>query len=140
MTTERGHTLVELSRAECLELLDAHDFGRLVLITASDETPMIRPVKYGFDGASQSIVFRTGDGAKLFALSHGARAWFELDGIDTRTRSGWSVIVGGVVEEVTQPFEVQRLDQLGLDSWAPGDDPRWIRIVARTVSGRRITP
>lgn len=137
---EQTHKLVELTRAQCLELLESNDFGRVILTTNSDPTPMIRPVKYRFDSASQSVAFRTGDGAKLFALSHGARAWFELDGIDSLTRTGWSVIISGVTDVVTQPLEIQRLDQLRLDSWAPGEHPSWIRIVARTVTGRRIAP
>ena len=109
---EQTHKLVELTRAQCLELLESNDFGRVILTTNSDPTPMIRPVKYRFDSASQSVAFRTGDGAKLFALSHGARASFELDGIDSLTRTGWSVIISGVTDVVTQPLEIQRLDQL----------------------------
>jgi hypothetical protein len=49
------------------------------------------------------------------------------------------VIVNGVTEEVTRPEELRRLEAAGLHTWAPGARPRWIRIRARTVSGRRIT-
>ena len=132
--------LVEMTRAECLQLLRTHDFGRLVLVTAEQHIPVIRPVNYSFDAASQSVVFRTGDGTKFDALARAAEARFEIDSIDRPTRTGWSVIISGVTEEVTRRSEIERLDRLGLSSWAPGERSHWIRVNARTVSGRRILP
>jgi hypothetical protein len=67
-----------------------------------------------------------------------SRAWFEIDDIDADRRTGWSVIVGGVTEVVTQPAEVRRLDAIGVDSWIAGQDAEWVRIRARVVSGRRV--
>jgi nitroimidazol reductase NimA-like FMN-containing flavoprotein (pyridoxamine 5'-phosphate oxidase superfamily) len=131
--------LVELSRSDCLDLLQANDFGRVVLTTDLDRTPVIRPVNYRFDVASQCVVFRTGAGTKFHALAHAANAWFEIDSIDRQTRTGWSVIIAGVTEEVTQPLEIERLDQFGPTPWAPGEHPHWIRVKARTVAGRRIS-
>jgi uncharacterized protein len=135
-TAPRG--VVELSREECLELLAAATFGRVVLSSGSRQTPIIRPVNYRFDRASQSVVFRTGGGSKFHALARSATALFEIDAIEPSQRSGWSVIVGGVTEQVTRPAEVRRLEQLGVESWAAGERPFWIRLRARTVSGRRI--
>jgi hypothetical protein len=48
------------------------------------------------------------------------------------------VIIRGVTEEVTNPSDVQRLNRLGLEPWAPGRKDHWVRIRAFTVSGRRI--
>jgi nitroimidazol reductase NimA-like FMN-containing flavoprotein (pyridoxamine 5'-phosphate oxidase superfamily) len=104
------------------------------------ETPVIRPVNYMFDGPSQSVVFRTAEGSKFYALVHAARAAFEIDAIDENASSGWSVIVIGLVEKVTRPMDIKRLDGLGLNTWTPGPNPHWVRIRARTVSGRRIVP
>jgi nitroimidazol reductase NimA-like FMN-containing flavoprotein (pyridoxamine 5'-phosphate oxidase superfamily) len=128
--------MVELTRSECLTLLAATRVGRLVVTIGA--TPVIRPVNYIFDGPSQSVVFRSAPGSKLYALARSARAAFEIDAIDEVTSSGWSVIIIGVTHEVTHPIEVQRLSRLGLRTWAPGSNPHWIRIRARTVSGRRI--
>ena len=100
--------------------------------------PVIRPVNYVFDTSSQSVVFRSARGSKLTALALSARASFEIDDFDPTGRSGWSVIVTGVAEEVTVQTELDRLEQLGLSSVAPGPDPHWIRIHATVVSGRRI--
>lgn len=128
---------VELSREHCLDLLAAHSFGRLAVITATG-APIIRPVNYVFDRPSQSVVFRTARGSKLNALLRAAKAAFEIDGIDETTRSGWSVIIEGVTAEVTVPNDIGRLERLGLQPWAPGTKPHWVRIRAWTVSGRRI--
>lgn len=126
----------ELTREECFELLAAHSFGRVAVVL--NEAPVIRPVNYVFDPASQSIVFRTDRGSKFHALLHATRASFEIDGIDPSTRTGWSVIIQGVTAEVDTPSELGRLHGLGLRSWAPGPKAHWIRIRARTASGRRI--
>jgi uncharacterized protein len=77
-------------------------------------------------------------GSKLHALLRTAHAAFEIDGIDAASRTGWSVIIVGVTEEVTDPGEVRRLENLRLDVWTPGDRAHWARIRAWTVSGRRI--
>lgn len=129
--------LVELPRTECLRLLACTRFGR-VGITTSDEVPVIRPVNYVFDERSQSVAFRTAPGTKLHALVAAKRAVFEIDGVDRGSRTGWSVIVSGVAEEVVSPGERRRLEGLGLELWAPGERSHWLRIRVRVVSGRRI--
>jgi uncharacterized protein len=134
----RCDRLVELSRSKCLELLGAAEVGRIVLTIDDSETPLIRPISYRFDVASQSVVFRTGAGTKFDAIVRSTRALFEIDSLDPDTRTGWSVIVRGVTEHVTRPDEIDQLERLGLSSWAPGSRPHWIRIRARTVSGRCI--
>lgn len=136
MERQRPAELVELSRAECLGLLAGCRFGRVA--TAIDGKPMISPVNYVYDEPTQSVAFRSGDGTKLHDLRHVANAAFEIDEIDQASRTGWSVVISGVPEEVTQPAEVRRLERLGLDVWAPGPRAHWIRIGAWTVSGRKI--
>jgi nitroimidazol reductase NimA-like FMN-containing flavoprotein (pyridoxamine 5'-phosphate oxidase superfamily) len=132
-----GNGLLALPRDDCLRLLASHTFGRLAVAGA---TPIIRPVNYVFDVPSQSVVFRTADGSKFHALLGSATAAFEIDGIEAGSRTGWSVIVSGVAEEVTNPIEARRLDALALDTWAPGPKRHWMRIRARTVTGRQLVP
>jgi nitroimidazol reductase NimA-like FMN-containing flavoprotein (pyridoxamine 5'-phosphate oxidase superfamily) len=129
--------MLELSRPECLELLGSGDFGR-VAVAGGGQAPIIRPVNYVFDRATQSVVFRTAPGSKFHSLIRATHAAFEVDSVDGRTRTGWSVIVVGVTEEIVVPAEVRRLGELGLEPWVPGDQHHWVRIRARTVSGRRI--
>jgi nitroimidazol reductase NimA-like FMN-containing flavoprotein (pyridoxamine 5'-phosphate oxidase superfamily) len=130
--------MLELSREQCLELLGSHSFGRLA-VSGTRGVPVIRPVNYFFDRSSQSVIFRTAEGSKLHSLIHATQAAFEIDGIDPRHRTGWSVIIVGVTENVTTPSELRRLNELALDSWAPGEKSHWVRIRASTVSGRRIS-
>ncbi len=137
MGGDPGTKMLELSREECLALLGANSFGRLA-VSAGDGAPVVRPVNYLFDERSQSVLFRTAPGSKLHAVLRSTHATFEIDDVDEGARSGWSVIIQGVTEEVTNPAEVRRLDRLGLESWAPGEKPHWVQIRAWTVSGRRI--
>jgi uncharacterized protein len=126
----------ELSRDDCLDLLAAHRFGRLAVVM--NGRPVIRPVNYVFDPRIQSVVFRTARGSKLHAVLHAASASFEIDGINEATRTGWSVIIQGVVAEITVAGDLRRLHELGVEPWAPGHRTHWVRIAARAVSGRRI--
>jgi uncharacterized protein len=136
-SSRRASELVEIAREECLSLLAAHHFGRLAVSTG-EGAPLIRPVNYVFDDRSQSVVFRTARGSKFHALLRSAKAAFEIDGIDEQTRTGWSVIMRGVTDEVLGPTEIRRLENLGLEFWAPGQKAHWMYIRAWTVSGRRI--
>jgi uncharacterized protein len=127
--------MLVLPREECLALLASNRFGRLAVAM---DSPVIRPVNYVFDERSQSVVFRTADGSKFHAMLVNGNAAFEIDGIDPGSRTGWSVIIVGMTEEVTSPTELRRLNRLGLETWTPGSKEHWMRIRAWTVTGRRI--
>ena len=99
---------------------------------------MIRPVNYAFDDETQSVVFRSALGSKLRDGLSSGNAAFEIDGGDAVERTGWSVIIVGEAEEVTDPAEIARLEDFGLDPWAPGIKTHWVRIRATSASGRRI--
>lgn len=128
--------LVVLNRSECLRLLATGSVGRIAVVLADSRQPLIRPVNYVFDAASQSIVIHSRSGSKLHALLHAKGAAFEIDGTKDEGRLSWSVIVHGVVEEVAAPTELHRVERLGLVSEAPSRDSRWLRIRLGTVSGR----
>jgi nitroimidazol reductase NimA-like FMN-containing flavoprotein (pyridoxamine 5'-phosphate oxidase superfamily) len=130
--------ILELEREECLALLAGTNFGRLA-VNIGGAVPAIRPVNYVFDERSQSIVFPTAKGSKLHGVLTAAKAAFEIDGVDPPGRTGWSVIVVGVIEVIESQVERRRLEGLGLDPWAPGPKPHWVRLRAGTVTGRRIT-
>jgi nitroimidazol reductase NimA-like FMN-containing flavoprotein (pyridoxamine 5'-phosphate oxidase superfamily) len=129
--------LVELGREECLRLLNTATVGRVVVLTPGG-TPVIRPVNYAFDVASQSVVFRCSEGTKLVTLLRAARAWFEVDEFDPAAATGWSVIIAGATEAITRTEDVRRLEALALHSWGAHPTAPWIRIRTRVVSGRRI--
>lgn len=127
-----------LEREECLRLLASGTVGRLA-VNLRSEVPMIRPVNYIFDERTQSILFRTDFGSKLQGILVSAKAAFEVDNIDEVRRTGWSVIVTGAVEKVSNYLELERFAHLGLTPWGPGEKPHWARIRVWTITGRRIT-
>jgi uncharacterized protein len=129
--------MIDLSTEECRELLASNTFGR-VAVSMGERAPVLRPVNYLFEESSQSVVFRTEVGSGFQALLHSAEATFEIDGVEEHARTGWSVIMSGVAEEVTNANDISRLEGLDLDSWAPGSKTHWMRIQALNVSGRRI--
>ena len=132
--------MIELSRPECLALLAASNFGRVVISAGRSQVPLIRPVSYGFDESSQSVVFRTLEGSKFHTLGRSASACFEIDGHDPENESGWSVIVIGPTERITRAADIDRIERLDVRTWPDGGRAHWMRIVARTVSGRRLMP
>jgi uncharacterized protein len=86
------------------------------------------------------VVFRSARGSKFHALTHAQRAAFEIDGYEPAGKTGWSVIVVGAVEEITNTAELSRLERSPLHPWVPRYAPHWMRIRATSVSGRRIGP
>jgi uncharacterized protein len=129
--------LEELDQRECLRRLSRGGLGR-VAVNMPGWPPLIRPVRFLWDEASQSVVFRCAEGSKLHALARARRAAFEIDGTDRRD-GGWSVIVIGPVEEVTSAAERGRLAASALRSPGAGEARgRWLRIRASAISGRHV--
>ncbi len=131
MRDDRWH---ELTAEECRKLLGEHHLGRLALL--DEEGPVVFPVNYVFDRLG--VVFRTDPGTKLDAAARGARVAFEVDAVDERTNTGWSVVVRGDAAEVSDPKHLRRLRSLPLYPWAPGARTHYVRIAPSAVSGRRI--
>ena len=133
-SADRG--FVELDADECYRLLETHEIGRLGV--NAEHFPLIFPVNYAMDRGV--IVVRTHPGAKLTAAGH-ANVTFEVDDIDRRTRTGWSVLVRGLAEELTSAHTVELVERTrdsGVQPWAPGEHGRWLRIIPQGISGRRI--
>ncbi len=124
-----------LDREVSLQLLEQATLGRLGV--TSDALPTILPVNFRFDG--DRILIRTGVGTKLHAAASGAVVAFEVDDFDPMYHSGWSVVVTGRAEEVTDPDQLERVRDLHLAHWAPADG-HIIAIDPAIVSGRRIVP
>src|SRR5579863_2875191 len=101
LETQLPPGLNEIARADCLRLLAENRLGRLA-VNATGWTPLIRPVDYVFDERSQSVVFASAESSKLTSLLRSQRVAFETDGLDG---GGWSVIVLGPVEEITNASE-----------------------------------
>lgn len=132
-----SRTGIELiDRDECVRLLQADVIGRLAINVGS--SPTILPVNYAMDG--DAVVFRTAPGAKLEA-GRRAPVAFEIDSFDRESRSGWSVVVTGWLEEVS-PYDAttyERVHNLPVDPWADGIKDHWLRLQPSRITGRRVS-
>jgi nitroimidazol reductase NimA-like FMN-containing flavoprotein (pyridoxamine 5'-phosphate oxidase superfamily) len=129
------HSGIEiLDSDECRRLLAQNEVGRVAVIIGA--TPMILPVNYALDG--DAIVFHTMQGSRLdVGQGHAA---FEVDNFDRVCRSGWSVLVTGHLEEVSwyQAKDMERVQALPVETWAPGERNMWMRLRPSYITGRII--
>jgi uncharacterized protein len=122
-----------LGAEECRALLRSQPVGRVGICGAQ---PGVFPVLYSL--LDEDVVFRTAPGEKLIAAALHREVVFEVDSYDLESRTGWSVNVVGAVEEIEEPAERARAEALGLEPWAGEVRDRYVRLKARTLTGRRI--
>jgi hypothetical protein len=134
-TTDRRPAIEVLDPDACWRLLARDDVGRLAIVIGA--TPAIFPMNHVVDG--RTIVFRTDPGTKLAQVGR-SRAAFEVDQIDRDTRTGWSVVAVGRLEELTRfdAAALARAQALPVDPWAGGDKDHWLRLIVDRVTGRRL--
>ena len=138
MSADESASMHVIPVDECYRLLATHELGRLGI--NAEHFPILVPVNYALDGTT--IVLRTRPGSKLVAAQH-ANVVFEVDDVDRRTRSGWSVLVRALAEEVGDEHRaelVARTQASGVQPWAPGEHGHWVRLIPQEVTGRRIVP
>jgi nitroimidazol reductase NimA-like FMN-containing flavoprotein (pyridoxamine 5'-phosphate oxidase superfamily) len=128
-------TLTPVPEAQCWQLLAGAQVGRLGLLV--DGRPEVLPVNYILDG--ESVLFRTAEGT---VLTHAARkvVAFQVDRVDDATHQGWSVLVQGRADDISDAIDAnsERMRRLALVTWAPGARHRWFRIKPDRVTGRRL--
>ena len=125
-----------VERDDCLALLATTSVGRLGLLV--DGRPEILPVNFAVDG--DVVLFRTAPGTVLNQAALTVVA-FEADQFDESGRSGWSVLVQGIAQDIGDAIDrnSERVRRLTLVTWAPGTRERWFSIRPERVTGRRIT-
>jgi len=130
-----GSALIhDLDRAQCLELLG---YGSYVghLGFAREGRQMVLPVNYLFE--REHIYVRTAEGGLLSGLD-GSEVAFEVDGEKPLEHSGWSVLVNGSIQLVSDPAEIDRLRRGPLRAWARHSAEQWLRVSLDAISGRRV--
>ncbi|MFE0632573.1 helix-turn-helix domain-containing protein [Streptomyces sp. NPDC058864] len=129
--------LRRLSVGECWERLGTHGIGRVAHTAGTgDEAPVLVPVNFLVDG--RTVVYRT-DPAGAAAVASGTKLAFETDFVDEDRRVGWSVLVTGTAEPVTDSAAAEALGRRpGSEPWAGGKRTLWIRVLPAEVSGRAI--
>lgn len=123
-----------LGRSECQQLLETQPVGRVGFVARGQ--PIILPVTYALHRGE--VVFRTDEGSQLHASIRGARVAFQVDGLDARDQTGWSVLVKGPADAVPEGALLTELEELGLVPWAAGDKSQFMRIRTADITGRRL--
>jgi nitroimidazol reductase NimA-like FMN-containing flavoprotein (pyridoxamine 5'-phosphate oxidase superfamily) len=127
-----------LTEAECRALLAEEEVGRVAYVDV-DGYPVVVPVNFVIDG--DLIAIRSDLGSKLDRIPlH--RVAFEVDRTDRSNHAGWSVLVCGSGQDVTNAIgdRYDALRQRSLPTWAPGEKAHWLTIDITRISGRRIRP
>ncbi|KOV53590.1 pyridoxamine 5'-phosphate oxidase [Streptomyces sp. AS58] len=136
----RAHRRIDLDHAEALRLLGSVSLGRIVFTRQA--LPTVRPVNHVLDDGD--IVIRTHEGAALTSHaqetdSTGVVVAYEADAIDPDTHLGWSVVVTGYAQLVTDPVELERICGL-LKPWVPMEPmDQAVRIRPELVTGVLLT-
>lgn len=125
----------DLGCHECLRLLATVPIGRVVYTRQA--LPAVVPVNFGLD-ADGAVLLRTSTASELARAVDGAVVAFEADAADADTHSGWSVVVTGRAEIVTDPAEAARLERVAPRSWAPSPEEVFVRIEPELVTGREL--
>jgi nitroimidazol reductase NimA-like FMN-containing flavoprotein (pyridoxamine 5'-phosphate oxidase superfamily) len=133
MHTAAATVAVEkLSRAECVRLLASVPVGRLCY--TANAMPTIQPVNFVLDG--DRLVIRTSSASKLAAATRRSVVAFEVDDVDLASWSGWSVVITGHANVVSDLDELVRLRTLPLASWAAPHSDQFIVVSLDLVTGR----
>lgn len=119
--------LVALSDDECWDLLRSRAFGRIGW--AGSEGVSMIPVNYRVDG--DRILLRTAPYSLLARDGAILEVAFEVDDIDARQHTGWSVLARGRCEREVRPSDGPR-------PWATGSRVLALCIPVRSLSGRRL--
>ena len=130
-----ARNLEPMTEDECTERIMDAPIGRIGFV--HDGMPMVVPVNFRWH--EDTIVFRTQEGQKL-SDSDSRPVCFEIDSWNQSTRTGWSVILQGIAEEVTSWAEKEQLEQIGLYPWTNEVfRRRWVRVRPTEITGRKIS-
>lgn len=128
-------TVRQLGEAECRALLAEGDVGRIAIVV--DGEPHLFPVNYAL--VDESIILRTSASSVLGRQAPGSPAAVEVDVLDHRARSGWSVQARGrlsVIVDARFLAHIRRVWQP--EPWAAGDRSRFLRLSITALTGRRV--
>lgn len=126
---------IEMSRPEAEALLRIGVVGRVAVCT--EDGPHLVPVNYSV--VDDHVILRTTSYSVLGRTARGNVVAFEVDHLDLEQHHGWSVVVRGRAEVVSDPAELQRIEAVWSPRpWAGGNRPLVIRVPCSEVSGRTL--
>jgi nitroimidazol reductase NimA-like FMN-containing flavoprotein (pyridoxamine 5'-phosphate oxidase superfamily) len=126
--------LEAVSEAECLQLLERHQLGRIAFVV--DGQPLILPVNYAL--SHRIVTLRTARGTKL-DHAPGSKVAFEIDEYEPSAQVGWSVLVQGVAIDATAALDDVSWTARGATPrpLAPGVKIHRLAISPTSITGRR---
>jgi hypothetical protein len=95
--------------------------------------PFVVPVNFVL--VDELVVFRTDAGSHAASCA-GRSVAFEVDAVDVATEAGWSVVVSGPLEDMTEWVAADRRFRELVEPWAPGPKDRWLAVQIADISGR----
>jgi nitroimidazol reductase NimA-like FMN-containing flavoprotein (pyridoxamine 5'-phosphate oxidase superfamily) len=123
----------ELSYAESRGLLARQQFGH-VAVSTPDGAHII-PVNYAV--VDEAVVFGTSPFSVLATYGRSGKIAFEVDQVRDDEGLGWSVVVRGRAELVTDPRALARIRQLSRPHpFAGGPRHVYLRLAWQDLSGR----
>jgi hypothetical protein len=128
--------LSRLSRDACLAELAAHELGRLAYVRRED-VPDVVPVNYRLVG--DDLLIASGVGPKLQAGERGVAMALQVDEVDLRTHTGWSVVAVGRATRMSATEQAALPDGIAPVPWARGPRRFLLRLRIERVDGRRLT-
>ena len=131
-----GHGFMALDESDCWHLLPLARVGRLAW-TDPDGRIMVVPVNFGID--AHSVVIRTGDTSLLDAARASKRCGFQAEDLEPGLRSGWTVLVDGLLTVADDEATAERLGRL-VDPWLRELRPIVLVLTATQVTGRALHP
>jgi uncharacterized protein len=133
MATDPRTGMTVLDEDACWDLLRTTEVARLAVVVGDDLE--LFPINIVADG--RTVVFRTGEGTKLAAVTISRRVAVEADGFDADTGEAWSVVVKGSAERLERFRDIDSAEALPLHVWS-GHPTQWfVRIRPTEVTGRR---
>jgi nitroimidazol reductase NimA-like FMN-containing flavoprotein (pyridoxamine 5'-phosphate oxidase superfamily) len=131
--TQTVKSLMTLSPHECRALVADARVARIAFV--ADGLPVVVPVTCAV--LDDAAVFCTAPDTRLAAAAARGVLAFEVDEIDLRSRTGWSIVVTGVAERVDDALQRARMRSV-LEPWAPGGHEIFLRLPLSSMTGRRI--
>ncbi|HEX5994299.1 MAG TPA: pyridoxamine 5'-phosphate oxidase family protein [Jiangellales bacterium] len=122
-----------LDETTCWGLLSAAEVHRLAVVVGDDLE--IFPVNAAVDG--RTLIFSTGEGTKLAAVTIARNVVVEADGYDAATQEAWSVVLKGEAERLDHFDDIERAESLALRSWSDHPKQWFVRVTPRSISGRQ---
>jgi uncharacterized protein len=129
-----GALFADLPRRRCVDLLGEHTVGRIAWQAA--DGPQLYPVSYAW--CEDRVVFRTSPYGALSELVRSTEVVFEIDELDHRRRTGWSIVVKGRASAIAAPERLAEMEVTGRSvPWAEGTRDLVIGVTPHQITGRR---